>query len=107
MKKEKLNTIADALKKTGKSQKEIADHFGININTVSRWCVNSQQPTLSMFFKLSKYLGVPIWSLIKFDTPNISDEKSINEKVQEIDSAIKGLNEIRDFFTNQNPFTNE
>lgn len=107
MKGEKLNTISDALDKVGKSQKEIADHFGININTVSRWCNNKQQPTLSMFFRLSEYLSMPVFSLIRLSSPIIISEESVNEKVAAIDSVIGSLNEIKQFMIEQIPAQNE
>ena len=64
MEKQKLNKIAEVLNKKAINQRQIANNFNLNKNTVSRWCANLQQPALCVYFDLADFLGVHVFDLI-------------------------------------------
>jgi transcriptional regulator with XRE-family HTH domain len=94
MKEKEYNTIREAIEKAGKSQPDIVAHFGLNSNTVSRWCNNRQQPNIAMFFDLSEHLGLPLWDLIKSESSPVHVDE-INELKSKLDSVINELNEVK------------
>jgi transcriptional regulator with XRE-family HTH domain len=64
MKKLILNRIKAALAEEGKTNKELADQLGVAEPTVSRWCTNTQQPSLEMLFKIAKVLKRDVRDLL-------------------------------------------
>lgn len=54
MKKMILNRIKAVLAEEARTNKELADQLGVAEPTVSRWCTNTQQPSLEMLFKVAK-----------------------------------------------------
>lgn len=64
MKGNKYNRIKAVLADRGKSNKEIAEHFKIKEETVSRWRSNKAQPSLKTLFELAEFLDVDVRTLI-------------------------------------------
>lgn len=56
MKKKILNRIKAVLAEEGKTNKELADQLGVAEPTVSRWCTNTQQPSLETLYGIAKVL---------------------------------------------------
>lgn len=56
MKKKVLNRIKAVLAEEGKTNKELADQLQVAEPTVSRWCTNTQQPSLEMLYEIAKVL---------------------------------------------------
>jgi putative transcriptional regulator len=56
MKKQILNRIKAVLAEEGKTNKELADQLRVAEQTVSRWCTNTQQPSLEMLYHIAKAL---------------------------------------------------
>lgn len=56
MKKKVLNRIKAVLAEEGKTNKELADQLQVAEPTVSRWCTNTQQPSLEMLFEIARVL---------------------------------------------------
>lgn len=64
MKKLILNRIKAVLAEEGKTNKELADQLGVAEPTVSRWCTNTQQPSLEMLFQIAKALKRDVRELL-------------------------------------------
>jgi len=64
MKKLILNRVKAVLAEEGKSNKELADQLRVAEPTVSRWCTNTQQPSLEMLFEIAKVLKRDVRDLI-------------------------------------------
>lgn len=64
MKKLILNRIKAVLAEEGRTNKELADQLGVAEPTVSRWCTNTQQPSLEMLFKIAKVLKRDVRGLL-------------------------------------------
>lgn len=64
MKKVILNRIKAVLAEEGKTNKELADQLGVAEPTVSRWCTNTQQPSLEMLFEIAKALKRDVRELL-------------------------------------------
>ena len=64
MKKKILNRIKAALAEDGRTNKELAELLGVAEHTVSRWCTNSQQPSLETLFDIAKVLKRDVRDLI-------------------------------------------
>jgi putative transcriptional regulator len=64
MKKLILNRIKAVLAEEGKTNKELADQVGVAEPTVSRWCTNTQQPSLEMLFEIAKVLKRDVRDLL-------------------------------------------
>lgn len=56
MKKRVLNRIKAVLAEEGKTNKELSDQLHVAEPTVSRWCTNTQQPSLEMLYDIAKVL---------------------------------------------------
>lgn len=64
MKKLILNRIKAVLAEEGKTNKELADQLRVAEPTVSRWCTNTQQPSLEMLFEIAKGLKRDVRDLL-------------------------------------------
>lgn len=64
MSKLKLNRIKVVLVENNRSSKELANHLGKTVATVSRWCTNEYQPSIETLYEVSKYLKVDIRELL-------------------------------------------
>jgi len=60
----KLNRIKVVLVENNRSSKELANHLGKTVATVSRWCTNEYQPSIETLYEVSKYLKVDIRELL-------------------------------------------
>lgn len=49
----------------------LAEQLGVNDMTISRWCTNRIQPSMSQFVEMSRILDVDIKELIEVDFDNI------------------------------------
>lgn len=56
MKKKILNRIKAVLAEEGIANKELADKLQVAEPTVSRWCTNTQQPSLEMLYEIAGVL---------------------------------------------------
>ncbi|MDR6763148.1 transcriptional regulator with XRE-family HTH domain [Flavobacterium sp. 2755] len=64
MSKLKLNRIKVVLVENNRSSKELANHLGKTVATVSRWCTNEYQPSIETLYEVAKYLKVDIRELL-------------------------------------------
>lgn len=64
MKKKVLNRIKAVLAEEGKTNKELADQLQVAEPTVSRWCTNTQQPSLEMLFEIARVLKRDVRDLL-------------------------------------------
>lgn len=64
MSKLKLNRIKVVLVENNRSSKELANHLGKTVATVSRWCTNEYQPSIETLYEIAKYLKVDIRELL-------------------------------------------
>ncbi|WP_406843767.1 helix-turn-helix transcriptional regulator [Flavobacterium soyae] len=60
MSKLKLNRIKVVLVENNRTSKELANHLGKTVSTVSRWCTNEAQPCIETLYEVSKHLKVDI-----------------------------------------------
>jgi len=60
----KLNRIKVVLVENNTSSKELANHLGKTVASVSRWCTNEYQPSIETLYEISKYLKVDIRELL-------------------------------------------
>jgi transcriptional regulator with XRE-family HTH domain len=65
MNKKPLNRIKVVLVENNKSNKWLALKLGKNEATISRWCTNDVQPTLTAIVKIAEILEVTPSELIK------------------------------------------
>jgi transcriptional regulator with XRE-family HTH domain len=56
MKKLIFNRIKAVLAEESKTNKELAEQLGVAEPTVSRWCTNTQQPSLEMLYEIARVL---------------------------------------------------
>ncbi|GCC52431.1 XRE family transcriptional regulator [Chryseotalea sanaruensis] len=56
MAKKVFNRIKAVLAEEGKTNKELADQLNVAEPTVSRWCTNTQQPSIEMLYAIAKVL---------------------------------------------------
>ncbi len=61
----KLNRISEVLRSQGRTNVWLAKQLDKSELTVSRWCQNSQQPTLETIFRIADLLGVSVYDLIE------------------------------------------
>lgn len=54
--KESFNRIKAVFAEEGKTNKELADQLNVAEPTVSRWCTNTQQPSIEMLYAITKAL---------------------------------------------------
>lgn len=64
MKKVLLNRIKAVLAEEEKTNKELADQLGVAEPTVSRWCTNTQQPSLEMLYEIARTLKRDVRDLL-------------------------------------------
>ncbi|ABQ07117.1 helix-turn-helix transcriptional regulator [Flavobacterium johnsoniae] len=64
MSKLKLNRIKVVLVENNRTSKELANHLGKTVSTVSRWCTNEAQPSIETLYEVAKYLKVDIRELL-------------------------------------------
>jgi putative transcriptional regulator len=65
-KTEVLNRIKGALSDKGKTSEWLKDQMGVSQSTVSHWCTNSNQPSLSDLKKISEVLQIDVKELLTF-----------------------------------------
>lgn len=61
---EKINRLKIVLVEQGKTGKWLAGQLGKNEATISRWCSNTNQPSLEMLMKIASILNVDARRLI-------------------------------------------
>ena len=59
-----LNRIKVVLVEHKRTNKWLAEQLGKDPATVSKWCTNSSQPSIDMFFRIAELLGVDYTELI-------------------------------------------
>ncbi len=59
-----LNRIKVVLVEHKRTNKWLAEQLGKDPATVSKWCTNTSQPSIDMFFKIAALLGVDYTELI-------------------------------------------
>ena len=59
-----LNRIKVVLVEHKRTNKWLAEQLGKDPATVSKWCTNSSQPSIDMFFRIAELLGVAYTELI-------------------------------------------
>ena len=64
---EELNQLKLVLVKNKKTNKWLAEQFGVNQTTVSKWCTNTTQPDLATLKRISELLNVNVSEIINFD----------------------------------------
>lgn len=61
---EDINRIKVVLVEKKRTNKWLAEQLGVNLSTVSKWCINSSRPDLNNLLKISDLLGGDIKELI-------------------------------------------
>lgn len=61
------NRIKVVLAEKKRTNKWLAEELGKDQATVSKWCTNACQPTMEIFIKIAKLLGVELSELVYFD----------------------------------------
>lgn len=59
-----LNRIKVVLVEHKRTNKWLAEQLGKDPATISKWCTNSSQPSIDMFFRIAELLGVDYTELI-------------------------------------------
>ena len=59
-----LNRIKVVLVEHKRTNKWLAEQLGKDPATISKWCTNSSQPSIDMFFRIAELLGVDYTDLI-------------------------------------------
>ena len=59
-----LNLIKVVLVEHKRTNKWLAEQLGKDPATVSKWCTNTSQPSIDMFFRIAELLGVDYTELI-------------------------------------------
>ncbi|MCX4333604.1 MAG: helix-turn-helix transcriptional regulator [Bacteroidales bacterium] len=59
-----LNRIKVVLVEHKRTNKWLAEQLGKDPGTVSKWCTNTSQPSIDMFFKIAELLEVDYTELI-------------------------------------------
>lgn len=59
-----LNRIKVVLVEHKRTNKWLAEQLGKDPATVSKWCTNTSQPSIDMFFRIAKLLNVDYTELI-------------------------------------------
>lgn len=65
-----INRLKAVLAERGKTAKWLADSLGKDPATVSKWCTNSNQPTVETFVKVANLLEVDIRELFVSTRPH-------------------------------------
>jgi putative transcriptional regulator len=63
MKKANYNRIKAVLAEKNKTNVILANHLGVNKQTVSTWCRNIKQPSYNTLYEIAKFLNVEIGDL--------------------------------------------
>ena len=61
---EELNRIKVMLVEKKRTSRWLAEQLGKDPATVSKWCTNTSQPSIDMFFRIAELLGVDYTELI-------------------------------------------
>ena len=69
------NRIRVVLAERQITNRALADSLGVNEVTISRWTTNKNQPSMSQFVEISKFLNVDIKELIEVNPMEISGEQ--------------------------------
>lgn len=64
MKKKSGNRIKVVLAEQGKTNKWLSKELKVNRTTVSKWCTNSMQPTVTKLFLIASALNVDVRELL-------------------------------------------
>ena len=64
MSKNAINRIKVVLVEKGLSSKWLAEQLGKNEATISRWCTNDVQPSLTTLVKIAEVLNVSVVELL-------------------------------------------
>ena len=59
-----LNRLKAALAEQGKTNRWLSEQLGKSENTVSRWCANKVQPSISQLNEIATILDVDVRTLI-------------------------------------------
>lgn len=70
------NRIRVVLAERQITNRVLADSLGVNEVTISRWTTNKNQPSMSQFVEISKFLNVDIKELIEVNPMEISGEEN-------------------------------
>lgn len=60
-----INRIKVVLADKKKTNKWLAEQFGKDQTTISKWCTNTSQPNLGSLIKTAKLLGVELADLVR------------------------------------------
>lgn len=63
----KTQSYKTALVDNGRTNKWLAEQFGKDPATVSKWCTNACQPSLKTLMQIAKLLNVQADELLRFD----------------------------------------
>ncbi|SIN79917.1 helix-turn-helix transcriptional regulator [Chitinophaga niabensis] len=58
------NRIKVVLMEKKRTAKQLAQHLEVDAGTVSRWCQNKNQPSISMLYRIATYLDVQSAALL-------------------------------------------
>lgn len=56
--------IDSAIRLSGLNQSQVADHFGIGQQAVSKWCSGATKPNVEQIVELASLLGIPVGLLV-------------------------------------------
>ena len=62
--KEAINRIKVVLAEKNRTNKWLAEQLGKNVSTVSKWCINSSQPSLETLPDIARLLEVDVKDLL-------------------------------------------
>lgn len=63
----KINRIKSVLADKDKTSKWLAEQLGKDKTTISKWCINTNQPDVESLIKISKLLNVDLADLVVLD----------------------------------------
>ena len=69
---ERINRLKIVLAEKNRTGKWLAEQIGKNEATISRWCSNKVQPTVSQLNEIANILGVDIRDLLKSSKQEIN-----------------------------------
>ena len=61
----RYNRIKAYLALKNKSNKSLAAHLEVSVQTVSKWCTNYSQPSLPELYKIAEFLEVDVTELLE------------------------------------------
>ena len=65
MSNKKINRIKVMLAEKEKTNKWLAEQVGKDPATISKWCINTSQPSLEMLLQIAKVLNVEVKDLLR------------------------------------------